>query len=215
MLTPPSLPIITCLRIGRVDPHRVVIDVNPFGAVGAERLATVIGDVERHAQRVDARVALRIDADLAEVHRPRVLAAQLPPVGAAIVAAIDAALGLVLDARVEDVGVLAVDVHADAALGAGRQAGLGLGPGLAAVGGLPDGAARPAAVHAPLRAAPLIGRGVERLAVRGIHHQLGRAGVVIDVQHALPVLPAVGGLVDAAFAAGRPQVAQRRHVARR
>ena len=73
-------------------------------------------------------------------------------------------------------------------------------------------AARPAAVHPPLRAAPLIGRGVERLAVRGIHHQLGRAGVVIDVQHALPVLPAVGGLVDAAFAASRPQVAQRRHV---
>ena len=43
-------------------------------------------------------------------------------------------------------------------------------------------------------------------------HQLGRAGVVVDVEDAAPGDAAVGGLVDAALAAGRSTVAQRRDV---
>ena len=52
-------------------------------------------------------------------------------------------------------------------------------PGLAAVGRLPDAAARAAAVHAARRAPALIGRRVEDLAVRRVHHQVVRAGVVV------------------------------------
>ena len=73
-------------------------------------------------------------------------------------------------------------------------------------------AARAAAVHAPLLASPLIGRGVEHLVVGRIHDELGGAGVVIDEEDTLPVQPAVGRLEDAAFAARRPQIAERRDV---
>ena len=175
-------------------------------------LAGVVGDVQLHAEHVDARVGAGIDADLAEVHRPRIHVAHLPPRGAGVVGAVDAALGGVLDARVEHVRVGAVDVHADAALGAGRNAGLDPRPRLAGVHRLPHAAARPAAVHAPLRATSLVGGGVQHLAVARVDDQLGGAGVVVDVQGALPGQAAVGGLVDAALAARGPQVAERRHV---
>ena len=192
------------LRVARVDPQRVVIDVDALGAVGAERLAGVIRHVQRHAQHVDARVGLRVDADLAEVHRPRVDVAHLAPGGAGVVGAIHAALSGVFDARVEHVGIGAVDVHPDAALGTGGDAALDLRPRLAGVRRLPHAAAGTASVHAPRRAPPLVGGGVEHLVVAGIHDQLGGAGVVIDVQRALPGESAVGGLVDAAFATRGP-----------
>src|ERR1700724_1369679 len=41
--------------------------------------------------------------------------------------------------------------------------------------------------------------------VARIHAQVGAPGVVADGEHPLPGLAAVGGLVDAAVAAGRPQ----------
>ena len=132
--------------------------------------------------------------------------------GAAVAAGVHAALGGVFDARVEHTRVPAVDVHADAALRPGRQAALDLRPGRAAVGRLPHAAARATAVHAPLRAPALVGGGVEHLVVGGIHHQLGGAGFVVHVQRALPRETAVGGLVDAALAARRPQIAEGRHV---
>ena len=83
-------------------------------------------------------------------------------------------------------------------------------PGVAAVGRLPDAAARPAAVHAARGAAPLIHRRVENPVVGRIHHEIVRAGVVVHLQRLLPGPAAVGRLVDAALAAGPEQAAGRR-----
>ena len=101
------------IRVVRVDPHRVMVRMQR--AVLDEGLAAVIRDVDLDAADVDAQVVGRVDADLAEVHRPRIDVGHLPPRHPGIVGAIGAAFGLVLDARVEDVGILAVDVHPDAA----------------------------------------------------------------------------------------------------
>ena len=200
------------LRIGGVDPHGMEVHVNPLGAIGAERPAGIVRHVQLHAEHVDARVGVRIDTNLAEVHRPRIDVAHLAPGRAGVVAAVDAALGRMLDPRIQDIGVGAVDVHADAAFGAGRDAVLELRPGLAGVHRFPYPAAWAAAVHAPLGAAPLIGGGVEHLVVRGIHDEFGGAGVVVHVQRASPGEPAVTGLVDAALAARAPQIAECRHM---
>ena len=175
-------------------------------------LAAVVGNVNLHAEHVDAQVVVRIDADLAEVHRPRIGVRHLAPRLAGVVRSIGAAFLLVLDARVDDVRVRAVDVHADAAERAGRHALRQLGPGPAGIARLPHRAAQAAAVEAPRGAAALISRGIEHLVVRGIHHQLGRAGVLVHEMNARPGQAAVGGLVDAAFAAAAPQAAERRHV---
>ena len=109
------------------------------------------------------------------------------------------------DQRVEDVRTLAIDVEGDAAERSVGKPVLQPRPGLAAVGRLPDAAARAAAVHAARRAPALVGRGVEDLAVRRIDREIVGAGVVVDLQHLLPGLAAVGRLVDAALAAGPEQ----------
>ena len=40
-------------RIARVDPHRVMIDVDPLGAITAEAPPRIIRDMQRHAEHVD------------------------------------------------------------------------------------------------------------------------------------------------------------------
>ena len=54
-------------------------------------------------------------------------------------------------------------------------------------------------------APPLVGRRVHDVGVGGIELEIGDARVVIDVQHARPGRPAIGGAVDAAVAATRPE----------
>jgi hypothetical protein len=61
-------------------------------------------------------------------------------------------------------------------------------------------------------AAALVGRGVQGVGIAGIHPHLVGAGVVIHVQDALPGVTAVGGLVQAAVAAGAPEWALGRDV---
>ena len=62
-----------------IDPHRVKVDVNRAGAVGAKGLATVVTHLQRRGGRVDAQIILRIDADDAEVHRAHVGATHFRP----------------------------------------------------------------------------------------------------------------------------------------
>ena len=114
------------------------------------------------------------------------------------------------DQRVENLGLLPVDVDRDAPERSVEDAALQLRPGLAAVGRLEDAAAGAAAVEAALRPPPLIHRRVEDLAVRRIDRDFVRAGVVVDLERLLPGLAAVGRLEDAALAAWSPQAAGRR-----
>ena len=116
-----------------------------------------------------------------------------------------------LDQRVEDVGTLPIHVHGDAPEGTVGNPGLQSRPRLAAVGGFPEPAARTSAVHAARRPAPLVGGRVEHLAVGRIHHQIVRAGLVVDLQHLPPRLACVDRLVDAALASGPEERPGRRH----
>ena len=76
------------IRVVRIDPDRVHVVVRREGRVGFHRPAAVDRHVQAHAAHVDAIRIARIDPDLAEVHRPRVHRADLAPVRAAIVRAI-------------------------------------------------------------------------------------------------------------------------------
>ena len=84
-----------------------------------------------------------------------------------------------------------------------------LRPGAAGVAGLVDAAAGAATVEAPGRATPLVGGGVQHLVVRGVLHQLGGAGVLVDEEDVGPRQAAIGGLEDAALLAGPPEAAER------
>ena len=101
----------------RVDPQGVLVGVDAVAAVGRERLAAVRGAVQLDAEDVDVLVVAGIDADLAEVHRPRVEAVDARPGLAAVGRLVDAAV-------LEAVGALLVlDVLALAAVVGVRRAG--------------------------------------------------------------------------------------------
>jgi hypothetical protein len=51
-----------------------MIQMDVRGAVVAERLAAVIGDMELHAADVDSLIVVGIDTNLAELHGPRIQA---------------------------------------------------------------------------------------------------------------------------------------------
>src|SRR5262249_10148786 len=110
------------------------------------------------------------------------------------------------DERVQNARTLAIDVDGNAAKRPlGEAVALDLRPFLAAVGRLPEPAARAAPVHAAGATPPLVHRRVEDLIVRRIHHEIVGAGVVVALEHLLPLPAAVGRLVDAAIAARPPQ----------
>ena len=104
-------------------------------------------------------------------------------------------------------------VEADAAQVARGEPAAHLGPGLAGVGAVPQAALRAAVDHPEV--APLAAGAWRRTGGRDlrIHHHVGAAGVLADLDEALrPGLAAVGGLVEAALAAALPQRTGRRHV---
>src|SRR5579872_1724673 len=160
----------------------------------AKVLSAVVRDVEAavRAEDVHAVAVLRIDADLAEVHRPRVERRQLLPAVASINAPVDAVLAARrFDGGVDDAAVAAEDVEADAAFVAARQSGGELRPGGAAVCGPVDAAAGSAAVESPRSALALIHRSEEDVRILRIHDDVGRARVLVDEEAPGPRPPSV------------------------
>src|SRR5207253_3223325 len=122
-----------------------------------------------------------------------------------VLRAVDAALLGVLDERVDDAGVAAVDVDPDASdVALGGQALRELRPRLSAVGRLPQRAAGAAAVVAEGGAPALVGGGVERVRTLGVHGHVHEAGVLVDELRVRPGLAAVGGAEQAALPIGSP-----------
>ena len=120
--------------------------------------------------------------------------------------------GIGLDERVDEVPVVAVDVDADPAFLALRETLGEFGPVLAAVHRPVEAAAGPAAVEPPPGPLPLVHGGEDGVGVGGIHREVDRARVLVDVEDLLPGIPAVAGPEHAPVLVRPPQVADRRHV---
>ena len=213
--------------VRRIDPERVVVQVDSGGRVGGEVPSAVGRAKQAGAAEVEPLGVVGIDPDLTVVHGAVVGRGQMLPRLAAVGRTIDAVLrvaaaaaakalagdaGVRLDERVDQVAVPAVDVEPDPSLVAFRQALGQLGPRVAAVRRAMDSAARTPAIESP-GPPPALVRGREESArVARIHHQFGRAGVVVDEEHALPCLAAVGGAVHAPLGVRTPETSDRRHV---
>ena len=207
------------LGVRGVDPDGVHVVMRDARGVGLDGLAAVDRHLHADAAHVDDVGIRGIDADLREVHGARVGAVRLAPGAARVVGAPEAGLAGVerdrggrFDARVEDRGIGAEDVEADATERTGGEPAREPVPALTAVGGLEDPAAGTAAIHAAVGAAALVHRRVEHAWVGGRDGEVVGAGVVITLEHEAPVAAAVGRLVDAASAAGTPERTGRRDV---
>ncbi len=204
------------------------------------RPAAVLRAEQRVAVDDDPPVVVRIDPDLIErVPRLRThvvgRGVHLPPRPAAVVGSVDLAAdrprlrilaactialrlllrrrtgGEVLGHRVEDFGVLLVDVEADSALLRG-QTGRQLLPGPPAVGRLENAAALSALQEFPRPSLHVVHRRVERVGALAVEHEVDGAGPIVEVEDLLPGLSAVGRLEHAALLVGRPEAAHRRDV---
>ena len=194
----------------RVDPERMVVRVN-FGVTLEERPARIVGDGQLSAENIDPFFVIRIDADLAVVHGPRIQAVNLRP-GFALVFGAKYAAFLVLDGRIHDVGVAAEDVEADSPHRTLGKAVAQLPPGAPTVDGLVDPAMGTPAVEAPRTASALIGRGIQHLGIGRVHRQIDRAGVLIQAEHVLPVPSAVDRHEHSTLRVCTPQVSERGYV---
>src|ERR1017187_9755737 len=195
-----------------------------------ERLAAVSRPLEAGGQQINHLIVGGIDADLAVVERAVVIPVEKLPGLAAVLGAVDAgaqlghvgavgvgrgstsaaALEAVLHDGHDDLGILAIDVQANAAGVAGRQPGSELLPGSAAVGGFEDTAAGTAAVESPRLPQALGEGGDEHFGIVGVDDQIGRAGFAVVGQTGGELLPgaaAVGGLEYPAIAGIAPEVA--------
>src|SRR5262249_55124394 len=110
-----------------------------------------------------------------------------------------------LDVGIEDVGLHGRNGESDAPELFVGQAGGDFLPGLAAVGAAMDRALGPAVDEGGKRSAALIRRRDDDVGVARVEDDVADTGVLGDLQHLVPGLAAVGRLVEAAIAAGRPE----------
>src|SRR6185312_11448720 len=190
------------LGVRGVDPDDVVVTVRHVQQ--GEGLAAVV----RYPNTIDVRAVKGarvggVDIDAGVIERPL---AQAPvvvdavPRGAAVSRAKHTA-SLGLDDREDDIRVAGRDVDPDPAEHAARQAGVArdVRPMRAAVSALVQAAARPTVIQRPGCALRLPHRGIQDVRIARIHHEVDRAGLVIDEENLLPGLAAVSGLEDAAI----------------
>ena len=180
----------------------------------AKRLAAVVGDVKVHSEDVDPLVVRRVDADLAEVERPRVEARssassvsppsserKTPPALALALADRRSSSLVGLDDRVDDPRVLRGRRRGRSA-GLRRQALRQLRPGRPAVrrpedpAGVAPARERRAGGERPGRPLPRVERRLERVGVRRVHDDVAAARLRVVGrgcrEDLLPGLPAVG-----------------------
>ena len=190
---------------------KIAVDLLP--AVLAEGAASIFGVIKRRAQHPDFLIVVWIDANLAVIGRARIGVAHARPGEALIFGAVDAAFLDVLHQRVNDVGILAGDIHRATSDVASRREAFGeLVPVSAAVDGLVDSAARPSAVESEYGTPAFVGRGIKRVRALRIDGDVGNTGVLIDEERLRPGNAAVGGFEYAAFFVRPPKMAQRRNV---
>src|SRR5258706_1928983 len=176
------------VRIRRVNPQPVIVAVDAGDDVLNPRLATVLGN--KHVGRAlpNALIVVRIDPDLAVVHRPRIQIAHLLPGLTTVFGTEYSALG-VLDDRVDDVRVRAVDVDPYATgVTALWQVFGQLRPRGSAVNCLVESASGTAAVEPPGDTPALVSRGVKCSRALRINCDIDYTSVFIDEQRLRPRL---------------------------
>ena len=192
--------------VAGVDPDLVIVDVLPFFAERVQRLATVVGNLQVDVHDVEPVGIPGIDDDVGVILGLGVEVVALLPGGAEVMGAKDAALLVgCLDDGVDQIGIRRGRRQADAAQFDRGQARLEFVPARAAVGRLVECALRTAVDQCPDMPAALVGGGHQHVGIARIEDHVGDAGVVADREHLLPVLTAVGGLVEPAVAAGSPE----------
>ena len=185
------------VRIFRIHPHDVRIAMRH--ADRRKRAAAVDGPMDREIHDVHGVLVHRIRCEAHVVewpHHELLIPAGARPGGASIVRAEHTAQRvLCFDVRVYALRVGGRDRHTDLADQALRHAGIEgqFGPGVAAVGALPEAAAAGAGVHAPRGALELPHRCVHDARIGHVDRQVGRAGAVVQKQHLLPRGATVGG----------------------
>ncbi len=196
-----------------VDPDGVNVAVDIAETGLHEGSAAILRHVDVDTAEPDLLIVIGVHADLAEVGGTGISVAHAGPGGALVFGAVNAAERGMLEFRVHDVGVFAIDVDGATAhvAGCGQAAGH-FGPVRAAVDGAVETGIGTAAVVSIGGAAALIGGGVEDVGARGIDGDIGDAGVFVDGQRQAPGGAAVGAFVDAALFVRSPQIAERRDV---
>src|SRR5579864_4305937 len=101
------------IGIGGINPHGVEVTVNAVDALRGKRFAAVLGVKHLRAKLPDAQVVVGINTNLAVIGRTRVGVAHALP-GLAFVFAAESAAFFMLDLRVDNVGILPINVQADA-----------------------------------------------------------------------------------------------------
>ena len=204
------------LRVGGVDPQVVVVamrrhDLSEAAAAVGGLPHAQVGHVDRVGM---AGIGEHMRVVPGPVHQVAVRG-HLHPARPVILRAVQPGLlPLGLHQRPHPPGPHRRNGDADLAQHAVRQAGIArdLLPGVAAIGGAEQPAARPAAGDVPEIAPRLPEAGEQDARVGGIHRQFHRPGVGVAVQHLLPVCPAVARAVHAARFVRPEDVAQRRDI---
>ena len=207
------------VRIGGIDPHRLVIAVR--GRADAREVpAAVLGLVQAARQRVHRVRVLRVHADVGVVERPEVdvaVAAHRLPRRARVLRSPQFPLVGRLADHVHDARIAARHGDADAIHQPLRQAAIRVGagqprPGGAAVERLVDGCFPAARLRVPGPAAEGEHARVDDVRVGGVDVHVRATGEVVPVEDPLPALAAVNGLEEAALLVRAPLAAQRARV---
>src|SRR5262249_35094984 len=166
----------------------------------------VFGKIHGGAEGPNAQVIVGIDAYLAVVRRARIGVAHLVPSLALVFAAKDSAL-FVLHQRINNVGILTINIEPNAARFAAIFIGQALGeffPGRATVGGFVDCRFGAASVVTERSAPAGVGGGVKRVWAFGIHGHVADARVVGNLEDLRPGFAGVASFVDAPFGIRAP-----------
>jgi hypothetical protein len=194
--------------IGRIDPQRVMVDVNAIsGPLGRERLAAIERQVQQTAEGPDLVGSPGIDAYLAVVHRTRIHVALAPPCRAAVVRSVHTAGSFVLDDGIHDARVARRDREANAADRSVGEPPFQLLPCRSPVERLVQSAAG-AAADEPPRAPTTLIRGREQRAAVGVHRYVHHTGIAVDEEDLLPRATAVASAEEAALVVGTPEMSK-------
>ena len=191
--TDPHVPVVF-----RVDPQGMIVHVPEPPRDPLDCLAAVLRHVHKRVQRVNPVDVDGIANDLVVVLRARthVIIALVPGFPAIRRTEESTLVVRRLDDRVHYVWIRRRHVQPDASLVHIGHAARQLPPRLSRIGRLVDRRLRPAVDQRPDAPPPLIRRGVQHPRIARIHMYLVHTRIVADVQHALPRLAAVGGLVQ-------------------